>query len=72
VVCCDLNNGVTWVNRNEETGVVVSPADTAALTSAFKRLRGSAELRGRLGRQARERALSRFSSEAMARGTLGV
>jgi len=72
VVCCDLNNGVTWVNRNEETGVVVSPADTAALTSAFKRLRGNAELRVRLGRQARERALSRFSSEAMARGTLGV
>ena len=72
VVCCDLNNGVTWVNRDEETGVVVSPGDPAALAAALKRLQVSAELRGRLGRQARARALTRFSSEAMARGTLSV
>jgi glycosyltransferase involved in cell wall biosynthesis len=72
VVCCELNNGVTWVNRNEETGVVVSPADTAALASALKRLQADADLRGRLGRHGRERALTGFSIEAMARGTLEV
>jgi rhamnosyl/mannosyltransferase len=72
VVCCELNNGVTWVNRNEETGVVVSPADTTALASALKRLQANAELRERLGRQGRERALAGFSIETMARGTLEV
>src|SRR5688500_18909543 len=72
VVCCELNNGVTWVNRHEETGVVVSPADTTALVSALKRLQADAELRGRLGQHGRQRALTGFSVDAMARGTLDV
>ena len=72
VVCCELNNGVTWVNRHEETGLVVRPADVAALASALRRLQIDEVLRNRLGRQGRERALREFSLEAMARGTLEV
>lgn len=72
VVCCELNNGVTWVNRNEVTGLVVPPADAAALASALARLMHDPALRARLGADARDRALKEFTAEAMARGTLAV
>jgi rhamnosyl/mannosyltransferase len=72
VVCCDLKNGVTWVNRHEETGLVVPPADPAALAAALARLRDDAALRARLGAQGRKRAVTKFSVESMARGTLDV
>lgn len=72
VVCCELNNGVSWVNRHDVTGLVVPPADPAALGGALKRLRDDPALRIRLGSQGRERALQEFSSHAMARGTLEV
>ena len=72
VVCCELNNGVTWVNRNEETGLVVPPADPAALAAALVRLKQNSVLRARLGEQARSRAVAEFTAEAMARRTLDV
>lgn len=72
VVCCELNNGVTWVNRHEVSGLVVPPADVPALVGALKRLQGDEPLRVRLGAQGRQRALTEFSLEAMARGTLEV
>jgi rhamnosyl/mannosyltransferase len=72
VVCCELHNGVTWVNRDGETGIVVAPADPGALASALRKLATDPQLRARLGAQARERAVSHFTNEAMARGTLEV
>jgi glycosyltransferase involved in cell wall biosynthesis len=72
VVCCELNNGVTWVNRHGETGLVVPPADTLALAAALQRLSGEPDLRARLGAQARGRALEVFSVERMRAGTLEV
>jgi len=72
VVCCELHNGVTWVNRDGVTGLVVPPADPQALAGALQRLASDAQLRARLGAQARERALAEFTSEAVARGTLKV
>ncbi|HEY5899560.1 MAG TPA: glycosyltransferase [Burkholderiales bacterium] len=72
VVCCELHNGVNWVNRDGVTGLVVPPKDSAALAAALNRLAGDAALRGRLGTQARERAWREFTTEAMAQGTLRV
>jgi glycosyltransferase involved in cell wall biosynthesis len=72
VVCCELNNGVTWVNRDGETGLVVPPADTEALAAALRRLFDEPDLRARLGAQARRRALETFSVEQMRVGTLDV
>lgn len=72
VVCCELHNGVNWVNRDGVTGLVVPPRDSAALAAALNRLAGDAALRGRLGTQARERAWREFTTEAMAQGTLRV
>ena len=72
VVCCELGNGVTWVNRDGETGLVVPPADAEALAAALSRLSRDPPLRARLGAQGRRRAFSEFTSEAMAKSTLAV
>jgi rhamnosyl/mannosyltransferase len=72
VVCCRLDNGVNWVNRDGETGLAVPPADPAALAAALTRLQSDAALRERLGEAARRRAFAVFTSEAVAKGTLAV
>ena len=72
VVCCELHNGVTWVNQDGITGLVVPPADPAALAGALSHLAREPGLRARLGEQGRRRAFSVFTVEAMARGTLAV
>jgi glycosyltransferase involved in cell wall biosynthesis len=72
VLCCQLGNGVNWVNRDGETGIAVPPADVAALAEALERLRSDPELGRRLGEAGRKRAYALFSAEAMARGTLEV
>ena len=72
VLCCELNNGVTWVNQDRVTGLVVPPADPVALAGALKRLVTDTELRQRLGGQGRQRAGREFTVEAMVRGTLSV
>lgn len=72
VVCCELGNGVTWVNRDGETGLVVPPADAAALAAALSRLQQDASLRARLGEAGRRRAFAEFTSAAMAKATLAV
>lgn len=72
VVCCQLNNGVNWVNRDGETGLAVPPGDTSALANALTRLSRDPALCARLGAQGRHRAFTEFSSEAMASATLAV
>jgi rhamnosyl/mannosyltransferase len=72
VVCCQLGNGVNWVNRDGETGLTVATADAAALAAALTRLQRDPGLRARLGEQARRRAWSEFTSAAMAKATLAV
>lgn len=72
IVGCELGNGTTWVNRHEFSGLVVPPADVDALATALVQLKDDSQLRARLGAHGRERALSEFSIEAMARSTLEV
>lgn len=72
VVCCELGNGVTYVNRHGETGLVVPPKDPAALAAALQSLYADPALRARLGEQARRRALGEFSLQNMRDGTLAV
>jgi rhamnosyl/mannosyltransferase len=72
VVSCELGNGVSYVNRHGVTGLVVPPANPAALAAAFNRLRGDEPLRKDMGEAGRARARSEFTIDAMARGTLTV
>lgn len=70
VVCCELGNGVTYVNRHGETGLVVPPRDVPALAAAIGRLIQDHELRRWLGDRARARVFDEFTMEAMRVGTL--
>lgn len=72
VVSTALPTGVPYVNQDGLTGLVVPPGDSPALADALNRLLADDELRQRLGRQARERALGDFSIERMVASTVAV
>jgi len=72
IVCCELNNGVTFVNKHEETGLVVPPRDTQALTQALNKLLQNDELRKSLGNNGYHRAITEFSQEKMWNETLNL
>jgi rhamnosyl/mannosyltransferase len=72
VVCCELHNGVTYVNRHDETGLVVPPRQPAALANALRQLLDDAVLRERLGNAAAERVRREFSLHAQCEAMLKV
>jgi len=64
-VSTELGTGTSYVNQNGETGIVVPPADSAALAAAINRLLADDALRAQYGAAARERAWGLFSLGAM-------
>lgn len=72
VVCCELDNGVTYVNRHGETGLAVPPRNAQALANAIARLLADAPLARRLGEQAKTRVTSEFGLDAMRASTLAL
>jgi glycosyltransferase involved in cell wall biosynthesis len=65
VVSTSVASGVPWVNRNEETGLVVPPGDVPALRHALERLLADSMLRSRLGAAGVARVRSEFTLAAM-------
>ncbi len=65
VVSTELGTGTSWVNRHGETGLVVPPADPAALGAAVRRVLGDGDLRRDLAAGAAERARCAFSKKVM-------
>jgi rhamnosyl/mannosyltransferase len=72
VVCCELHNGVTYVNQDGVTGIVVPPREPASLARAIDTLLDDEELRRRLGEAGYRRATGEFSLAKMIAGTLAV
>jgi len=72
VVCCELGNGVTYVNRHGETGLVVPPRDPRALAGALRKLLEDEPLRTRLGAGGRSRVNAEYTMRAMREATLQV
>ncbi|MCY1272912.1 Alpha-D-kanosaminyltransferase [compost metagenome] len=70
LVCCDIGSGMTYVNDDGETGLLVSPEMPEALAAAVNRLLDNPALRKKMGAAARERFLSKFSDEALRRSYL--
>jgi glycosyltransferase involved in cell wall biosynthesis len=56
-------SGIPEVVRDGENGLLVPPADTAALAAAIARLAASASLRERLGAAARRAVIAQFGEE---------
>jgi len=65
VVSSDLPTGVTYVNRNGETGLTFPVGDADAFAAACVRLLEDETLRERLGKAARKRTREKFSYAAM-------
>lgn len=55
-ISTEVGTGTSYVNRHGETGLVVPPYDPGALARAINMLLSDADLRRRLGEQARMRA----------------
>jgi rhamnosyl/mannosyltransferase len=70
VVSTRLTTGVVYVNRDGLTGLLVPPADSAALAEALNRLLGDEAFRRKLGQEARERVHREFTHDINARRTL--
>ena len=72
IVCCELNNGVTYLNRSTETGLVVPPRNSEALAAALNELLANEEKRSEYGKEAYARVLQEFTLKQMTEGTLAV
>jgi rhamnosyl/mannosyltransferase len=72
VVSTELGTGTSVVNRDGETGRVVSPADVTALRSAIAELLHDPGLARRLGANGRRRVHEHFTADAMVDRVLEV
>lgn len=66
LISAEIGTGSSYVNVNGVTGIVVPPADPAALRHAMHRLADAAALATEMGRQARARFDTLFTAEKMA------
>jgi glycosyltransferase involved in cell wall biosynthesis len=72
VVSTNVRSGVPWVNRHDETGLVVEPGDADVLADALNRLLRDASLRERMGKPGQARVSRDFTLEAMASSTAAL
>lgn len=66
LISTELGTGTSFVNQNEQTGLVVPPNDVAAMAAAINRLLADDNLRCRMGKAALTRAQSEFNVTIMA------
>lgn len=72
VVSTDLPTGVPEVNRHGETGLIVPPADPAALAEALRALWSDPSRRAALGEAGRRRARDNYRAETMAERVMAI
>jgi glycosyltransferase involved in cell wall biosynthesis len=65
VISTDVPSGVSWVNQDNRTGLVVRAGDPDALRGAIDRLTGDAALAARLGAAGRARVDEEFTLERL-------
>lgn len=72
VVCTELGTGTSFVNVNEETGLVVPARDSHTLAHAINRLIDDPALRARMGVAGRQRVQQEFTLDKMVERVMRV
>ena len=72
LISTELGTGTSFVNQNEQTGLVVPPNDAPAMAAAINRLLADESLRCRMGQAALVRAQSEFNVTTMAERMLDL
>ncbi len=72
MISCEIGTGTSYINIAGETGLVVPPADSAALACAMSCLWGNTARTREMGAQARLRFEQLFTAKQMVRGYVGV
>ena len=72
VVCTELGTGTSYVNRHEETGLVVPPNDPQALADAINHLLADPTQRAQMGATGRKRVQGAFSLRGMVQRTVSL
>ncbi len=67
MICCEIGTGTSFINVNEETGLVVPPESSADIANAINRLSRSPEEASRFGRMARRRYEEFLTADRMGR-----
>lgn len=65
LICCEIGTGTSFINRDRETGLVVPPADPAALHGAMRTLWDDEALAQQYGVCARQRYLELFTADSL-------
>lgn len=65
MISCEIGTGTTYINIANETGLVVPPADPAALAQAMRVLWDNPEMASQMGRAAAHRFRRHFQAETM-------
>lgn len=66
MISCEMGTGTSFVNKNEETGIVIPPADVEALAAAMQCLFDDQALAAKYGKAARKRYEDLFTADRMA------
>ncbi len=66
LISCEIGTGTSFVNIDNETGLVCPPSDPVALADAMNKLVANPDLAEALGKQARKRFETLFTTEKMA------
>ncbi len=72
VVNTQLDSGVPFVSRHDESGITVPPCDSDSLAAAIQMLLRNPEMRMRMGAAGKVRLHAEFNVELMARKTLSI
>lgn len=72
LVSCEIGTGTTYVNRHNETGIVIPPFDSQALADAIEALRANPQWAEELGRNGNQRLMTNFSGEQVGRSYLSL
>lgn len=66
LISCEIGTGTSYINQNNQTGIVIPPSDSTALHDAMLTLWEDKQLATKYGKNARARFEALFTAERMA------